>query len=401
VSDLALAKTTGGVAAACGAVVGDALGRPVNGHPPAVALALVGTAPSGGVYLEPSPQETDPVREALPGTPSAASMRGLALLEALAVGPEEPGEAVEDALRRVALLGLPGHAQAPRGALLGPSGPLRDVVAAWAGGRAPLSCASEEADAGLLVAAAMLGAAGAPLPRAACLLRATCRCPVTLASALTLAEVTRVTCTGSLPSDGVLEAARAASEQALGVVAGLPGTLGGPPQRGHSAVTMSLARAGHATDPEQALAELGRDASGAPEVVLGAVLAAHVLEGGGLARHAGALLRLGGASSAALAALCALATAREGMKVAPLSWLGGLRLRGSLHAYVDVALGGTRRPARLAFPAADLCWAWQRDEAAFHASREESRRSRPPPTRAEQMGLFGGAEPAPSGRRRG
>jgi hypothetical protein len=315
-------------------------------------------------------------------------MRGLALVEAALLSPDDATLAVTDALRRVALLACPRVARAPWGNLLGPSEALQEAVLAWLDGRTALSCASARPDASLLVAGAMLGAAGTPLPRAALLLRATSRDPVTLCAALAASETVRRIGHESLPLAGALDAARLASQAAADVLRELPGSLSGPPEAGVGAMTLSLARAGSADSVASALADLNRDASDAPEVVLGAVLGALACEPNVSPRHAVVVLRHGGAASDALAVMLAAGAAVDGLKALPLSWLSGLREHARLAAFADAALGAPRRAPRLAFPAADLCWTWAHGELDFRSHRDEARRSMPPPARAEQLGLF-------------
>jgi len=382
-----LPKAAGGAAALFGSALGDALGRSVDGLGPTTASLKIAQADAAVGFVQPGPFETDVMREALPGTPSAATMRALALVEAALLGPEDAEAAVEDALRRVGQLGFPAHPRTPFGALIAPSPSLRACLKNYSNGISPLSCGAEVPDSSLLTAAVALGAAGVALPRAALLLRATTRDPVSLCAALTLAEVTRVASSGGASAGDLIKLARGAEEQAFEVLKTLPGSLAKPPEMGHGALAMSLARAQSASNAVDALMELTHDASHAPDIVLGSVLAAVVTESEAIQRNVATVLRLGGASSSACSTLLGLSGALLGLKVVPMGWLQTMVESAPLLAFSEAAATG-KRTSRLPFPAADLCWQWGREERTFREGREVMRRTLPPPPRDEQLKLL-------------
>ncbi|MEW5854379.1 MAG: hypothetical protein AB2A00_36730, partial [Myxococcota bacterium] len=139
-----------------------------------------------------------------------------------------------------------------------------------------------------------------------------------------------------------------------------------------------------------ALLELSRDASGAPEIIFGAVLGAVMVEPEAAQRNTAAILRHGGAASAGVSTLLALTAAVGGLKVMPLTWLAGLQHGEDLLKMADAVTAVKGR--HLTRPVADLCWKWSDDEVAFRAERAEARRSMPPPARKEQLALFMGDE---------
>ncbi|MEW5853516.1 MAG: hypothetical protein AB2A00_32365, partial [Myxococcota bacterium] len=220
-----LAKASGGSAVIVASVLGDALGRVVDGTTAPTARDRVAGVDANVTWMSPPSSENDPMREAHSGTPSAATMRALALVESALLGPDDGEALVVDALRRTCSLAFPWNARTPMGALLGPATPLQGAVRAYAEARPALSCASETADASLLTAAALLGAIKVELPRAALLLRSTTRDPVTLCACMALSDVIRQAVTGKVAAGNLVKMAREAEEKALDVLRGLPGTL--------------------------------------------------------------------------------------------------------------------------------------------------------------------------------
>ncbi|MBI5493784.1 MAG: ADP-ribosylglycohydrolase family protein [Deltaproteobacteria bacterium] len=376
-----LARLEGAAAAIVGAVLGDVLGRPVTGLPPAHATARLASSDASISIAAPPPAEDEPMREALPGTPSAATMLGLVLLEAAKLS---PADAVEDVLRRVHGTGF-ARGRRQHGALTGPSPVVVKTLRDFAASTHALSCAGDAPDATMLLPALMLGACGTPLERAALLLRAVNRNPITLSAAVTLSEVTRSVVARETTPESLLRAARQSEERVLASLRALPGTLAGPPEMGHGAMAMSLARAQSAQSGTEALLPLSHDASAAPEIVLSSVLGALATEPAQLARQVALVLRHGGAAFAAAGVLVGLHGALMGLRDVPLGWMAALRHAAPLLAFARAAVGDERLP----FPAADLNWAWARDEFAFRDERDTARRTSVVPGRSVQLGLFG------------
>lgn len=389
-SALPLAKATAGPAAILGAALGESMGRVVANLEQGAATLRVSSSDTSVGFLMPPAHETEPLRECLPGTPSAAFMVALGAVESALMGPDADEALVEDALRRCASLSYPANRRHERGALLAPSAALLETVTAFGRGTHPLSCGSATPDAGLLLAGACLGAVGTSMHRATLVLRGLTRDPVTLCSAAALGELVRRCCAGDVTADAVVHDARAAEETALGCVRALPGTLAGPAEMGHGALAMSLARARASLSGDDALLPLGRDVSTSPEVVLASALGCVMVEPAQVLRHVAVIMRAGNTANVAAGTLLALVGALQGLKIVPLGWLGQVRGASQLLAFAEAA-AGKRKGARLLCPAADLCWQWYRDEMAFRQQRAAERAEAPPPVRTEQMSLFDGS----------
>ncbi len=388
-SATAWAKATGGPAAMFGAAVGNALGRPVTGLSAAAANTRVATSDATVGFMTPPPSESDGVREALPGTPDGWMALGLVLTEAAVCGPESDDVALlEDTLRRVCGAAVARGKARVWGTLLAPPAALTEVIQAAVSGQATASCASALPDAGLLCSALVLGAAGVELPRSLVVLRAVARHPIALCAAATTAELTRLCVLQQATPETLVKAARDVEERVYGALKTLPGTLGGPPEMGHGAMAMSLARAQSAASGVDALLTLSLDATQAPEVVLCSVLGALLAEPNKVSQHVAHALRHGGPAHVGAALLLGLAGAMEGLKVVPLAWLGALREAAPLLEWAEAVCSGKKKNTRLAFPAADLAASWANAEIPWRQERDIARRTAPPSTPAKQMGLF-------------
>ncbi len=391
-----LAKATGGTAAILGATLGDAMGRVVSGLEAGAATLRVSSSDAQVGFITPPSHENDPMRECLVGTPSAATMVALACVESSLVGPDldQPEALVEDALRRVCTLGFPFNRKTVSGSLLAPSPAVWETVKSYGSSVTSLSCPSAQPDASILISAVALGAMGTPMDRMALILRGVSRDPITLCACLALGDLVRRAAAGETTADAVVADARSAEERALGLLRMLPGTLAGPPEMGHGALAMSLARARSSFSGDDALLPLTRDTQSSPEVVLASVLGCVMVEPTQVLRHVAVMMRSGGAAYAAAGTLLGLVGALNGLKGIPLAWLGTLREEDALTGFAEGACG-KKKAARLAFPAADLAWRWQRAESAFRNQREAERRAQPSPARTEQLALFGFSNKTP------
>lgn len=378
-------KVPQGAAAAMAAALGDALGRPVTGLTGPAATLRVASSDAAVGFMTPPLQETDTMRQAMPGTPSAATMVGLTLVEAALCGPDVPEELVEDTLRRLAALGTP-RISSPHGQLLAPSPVLTQVLKEYAQGVPFLSCGSQHPDATLLTAAIMLGAAQTEMKRAALILRAVSRHPIALDAAVTLCELTRQASEQQVTADALVKTARQIEERVYALLPSLPGTLAGPPEMGHGAMAMALARAQSSISGVDALLALSQDVSSAPDVLLCAVLGALMVEPAQTGKHVATVLRHGGLANTACSVVLGLTAALQGLQVIPLGWMSALSHGTQVTHWLDATCAGGK--AHLPRPSSDLCWRWAREESAFRSARDVARQAAPAAVKTEQLGLF-------------